>query len=161
MADNKYQAIVDFLLTCPQFNNTPLYFNFIEAKDNNKQIVTTANDKALNDSYIDGSVLKRFTFTIIDYKSITYQAIPKLAELSNENIEEIMDVQSIIDWVTEQAKNKNFPDFGTNCIIEEMKATTDNPDLNGVDTTLTAPLAKYSMVIQITYLDKSEVIWTS
>lgn len=159
MASNKYQAIVDFLLTCPQIANTPLYFNFIKAEDDNKQIVTTANDKALNNSYIDGSVLKQFTFTIIDYKSVAYGAIPKALGLSDEHIEEIMDVQAIIDWITAQAKGKNFPNFGTDCQIEEMRAMTDNPDLNGVDTSVTPALAKYSISIQITYLDKSEVIW--
>lgn len=156
---DKNQAVIDFLLNCPQIHTNPLYFNFTEAKDNSKQIVTLGNEKAVNKPYIDGSVLKRFTFTIIDYKSVAYRAIAKQAGLVDENVEEIAEVQSIIDWVTEQADNKNYPDFGTDCIIEDMKVLTDNPNLNGTDTSVSPVLAKYSLSIQIEYIDYSKAIW--
>lgn len=156
---DKNQAVIDFLLNCPQIHANPLYFNFTEAKDNSKQIVTLGNEKAVNKPYIDGSVLKRFTFTIIDYKSVAYRAIAKQAGLVDENVEEIAEVQSIIDWVTEQADNKNYPDFGTDCIIEDMKVLTDNPNLNGTDTSVSPVLAKYSLSIQIEYIDYSKAIW--
>lgn len=156
---DKNQAIIDFLIECPQIKNNPLFFNFIEAKDNNKQILALANDKSLNRSYIDGSVLKRFTFTLIDYRSVAYQAIVKLPNYVNENVEELMDVQAIIDWVAEQSDKRNYPNFGDDCIIEDMQALTDNPNLNGVDTSTKPSLAKYSVSIRIDYLDKSKVIW--
>lgn len=156
---DKNQAIIDFLIECPQIKNNPLFFNFIEAKDNNKQILALANDKSLNRSYIDGSVLKRFTFTLIDYRSVAYQAIVKLPNYVNENVEELMDVQAIIDWVSEQSDKRNYPNFGEDCIIEDMQALTDNPNLNGVDTSTKPSLAKYSVSIRIDYLDKSKVIW--
>lgn len=63
---DKNQAVIDFLLKCPQIKENPLFFNFAEAKDNNKQIVTIANDKSVNKGFVDGSVLRRYTFTIID-----------------------------------------------------------------------------------------------
>lgn len=156
---DKNQAVIDFLLNCPQIHDNPLYFNFTEAKDNNKQIVTTGNEKTVNKPYIDGSVLKRFTFTIIDYKSVAYRAIAKQAGLVDENVEEIAEVQSIIDWVTEQADNKNYPDFGTDCVVEDMRVLTDNPNLNGMDTSVSPVLAKYSLSIQIEYIDYSKAIW--
>lgn len=156
---DKNQAIIDFIIQCPQIKDNPLFFNFIEAKDNNKQIITIANDKALNRPYMDGSVLKRYTFTIVDYKSVAYQAIVKLPNYTNENVEEFMDVQAIIDWITEQANNRNFPDFGDTCVIDEMIAITDNPNLNGVDTSTKPALAKYSVSIQIQYLDTSQMLW--
>lgn len=156
---DKNQAVIDFLTNCPQVQANPLYFNFSEAADDNKQIVTTANDKAVQKPYIDGSVLKQFTFTIIDYKSIAYRAVAKEAGLVDENVEEMSEVQSIIDWVTEQADAYNYPDFGEKCEIEEMVVLTDNPRLNGTDTTVTPALAKYSLSIQIKYIDYSKVIW--
>ena len=61
---DKNQAVIDFLLTCPSIANSYLYFNFTQAEDNNKQIMTLANEKVLNKSFIDGSVLKQYTFTI-------------------------------------------------------------------------------------------------
>lgn len=156
---DKNQAVIDFLITCPAIQSSPLYFNFINAKNDNKQVVTVANDKRLNRSYVDGSELKRYTFTLIDFKSIAYRAIVKQSGYSDENVEDMLQVQSIIDWITEQEKLKNYPDFGEDCIIDSMQALTDNPNLNGIDSNVTPALAKYSVSIQIEYLDVSGVIW--
>lgn len=156
---DKNKAVIDFLLSCPQIANNPLFFNFSQAEDNNKQLVTVANDKAIERPYIDGSVLKRYTFTVIDYRSVIYQAVVNKTGYANENVEEMLDVQSIINWIEEQNDNMNFPDFGNGCIVEEIKALTDSPNLNGVDSSVTPPLAKYSVSVQIQYLDKTKVTW--
>ncbi len=156
---DKNQAIIDFLLTCPAIIADPLFFNFLNAKDNNQQIITQSNDKSLQQTFIDGSVLKRYVFTLIFFKSVLYQAIPKVEGLANENVEELGQVQAIIDWVTEQNDSQTYPDFGTDCEIDEIKALSENPGLNGVDTTATPALAKYSVTIQVDYLDKSKAIW--
>lgn len=159
MANIKEQAVIDFLLNCPAIQSNPLYFNFINAKDDNKQIITDTNDKVTNRSFLDGSVEKQYTFTLIDFKSIVYNAIPKEAGLIDENVEDYLDVQGIIDWVTEQADLRNYPNFGLDCIIQEMEALTENPNLNGIDTTTSPSLAKYSVAIRITYIDTSKVLW--
>lgn len=156
---DKNQAVIDFLIQCPTIAGSPLFFNFLNAQDENKQIITQANDTSLNKNYIDGSKLKRYTFTIIDFRSVTYQPIPKMAGYVSENVEEMLDVQSIMDWVNEQADNSNYPDFGDDCVIDDMRTTSENPNLNGIDTQVTPALAKYSMSIQIDYLDTSKVIW--
>lgn len=156
---DKNQAIIDFLMLCPAISSNPLFFNFLNAKDNSKQLITQTNDVSLNKAFVDGSVLKRYTFTIIDFRSVTYEAIPKVDGLVSENVEEMLDVQGIIDWINEQADEENYPDFGEDCSIDSMKTTSDNPSLNSVDTSMTPPLAKYSMSIQIDYLDKTKAIW--
>lgn len=149
-------------MQCPQIQNNPTYFNFTDAdaEDNSKSIIISTSDKAIDRNFIDGSVLKRFTFTIIDFKSVVYQALPKIPGLVNENVEDMMDVQSIMDWVTEQADNRIYPDFGEHCFIEEVRTTTNNPNLNGVDTHTKPNLAKYSISILIDYLDTSKCIWS-
>lgn len=156
---DKNQAIIDFLLTCPAIQSNPLFFNFLNAKDDNKQLVATGNEKSMNVKFVDGSERKRFTFTIIDYKSVAYQAIVKSSGYVNENVQEIMEVQSIMDWITEQNEVRNYPNFGSDMIIEEMRTLTENPNLNGVDTSVSPALAKYSMSIQIDYIDTSKVLW--
>ena len=158
MIVDKNQAVIDFLMTCPYVRDNPMFFNFINAKDDNKQFVTTANDKAINTTYIDGSVLRRYTFTIIDYKSIAYNALIVMQGYPDENVEDMFEVQTLIDWITEQEDLHNYPNFGSNCIIDEMKALTDNPNLNGIDTSVKPTLAKYSVSIQIDYLDISKQI---
>ena len=157
---DKNQAIIDFLLTCPAIRNSPLYFQFINAKDDNKQIVTIANERLLHRPFIDGSVAKQYTFTIIDFKSISYNAIPKgLSGGTSENVEEMFEVQSIIDWIDEQAELRNYPNFGDAYQIDDIRALSDIPNLNGVDTSVQPALAKYSVSIQIDYTDNSKLIW--
>lgn len=158
---DKNQAIIDFLLDCPQLAYNPVFFNAINAKDNDKQIITQSNDTSLNSKYIDGSVLRRYTFTVIDFRSVIYQPLPKVEGYVSENVEELFDVQSIMDWVNEQADLQNYPDFGEDCIIDSMRTTSDNPNLNGIDTNVTPALAKYSMSIQIDYVDTSKAVWNS
>lgn len=158
MADiDKNQAVIDFLLTCPSIKDSYLYFNFTKAADNSKQILTLANEKNLNKQFIDGSVLKRYTFSIIDFKSMT--AKPIVAGHTDENVDDMLQVQEIINWVTEQADLYNYPNFGEDCQIEDMRALTENPNLNGVDSNVAPALAKYSVSIQIDYLDKSKKLW--
>ena len=168
---DKNQAVIDFLMQCQTIANNPLFFNFLNAKDNSKQVIADSNDIALNKTFIDGSVLKRYTFTIIDFRSVTYLPIAKVPAGTttttapdtrvNENIEELFNVQGIMDWVNEQADARNYPDFGSDCMIEDMRTTSENPSLNSVDTQVSPALAKYSMSIQIDYIDKSKAIWNS
>lgn len=157
---DKNQSVIDFLMTCPYVAENPVYFNFTEAQDNSKSIITVANDRAINTAYIDGSIQKRYTFTIIDFKSIIDQALPVVAGYVSENVADVFDVQSLIDWIEEQNDNKNYPNFGDKCFIEEMSTTSETPNLNGIDSQETPNLAKYSITIVIDYIDKSKCIWS-
>ena len=157
--DDKVIATIEYLIQCPSIQDSPLYFNFINAKDDDKQFVITGNDRILDATYIDGSIQKRFTFTIMDYRSIAYQELPRLFMDTNENVQEYLDVQALADWITEQNLIKNFPDFGEDCVVDTIFTKTDNPNLNGIDSNVKPALAKYSLSIQIDYLDKSHMIW--
>lgn len=160
MADvDKNQAVIEFLLQCPQIAENRVFFNYINGKDNDKQIVTVSNDKSINRAYINGAVMKRYTFTLIDFRSMTDQALVKTPGFPNENVEEMFDVQEILDWVEAQAEERNFPDFGEDCEIDSMQTSSDTPNLNGVDSSIKPALAKYSMSIFIDYIDKTKQIW--
>ena len=165
---DKNQAIIDFLLTCPTVSSNPLFFNFINAKDKSKQIIPIATDTGTNETYIDGSVLRHYTFTIMDYCSISYNPVPKNTtppgtttptDYVSENVADLKMVQDIVDWIKDQADSENYPDFGDDCEIDKMSTTTDIPNLNGVNTQVTPVLAKYSITIQIDYLDTSKMYW--
>ena len=156
---DKNQAVIDFLLTCPAVRDSYLYFNFTSAEDSNKQIVTTANEKVLNKPYIDGSVDKQYTFTLIEFKSLTPK--PIVEGRVDENVDNMFQVQELIDWITEQNDAKNYPDFGETCQIDEIRSLTDNPRLNGIDRNVAPALAKYSVSIQIDYLDISKKLWNN
>lgn len=156
---DKNKATLDFLLTCDAIRNNPLYFNFINAKDNNKQFLTSSNDINVNQRFIDGTVMRRYTFTIIDFKSVALNAVVTEDGYPDENVTEMAQTQAILDWVNQQADERNFPNFGEDCIIEEMVAVSDSPNLSGIDTRSTPTLAQYRFTIRITYLDTSKAIW--
>lgn len=156
---DKNQAIIDYLITCPAIQSNPLYFNFISAKDKSKQLITSANERVLDRTYIDGSVLKTYTATIIDFRAMAYKAVVKQLGYSDENIEDMWNVQDLINWISEQDELHNYPDFGDDCVVEEIRTTTENPVLDGIDTSTTPPLAQYSFTIEVKYLDTSKVIW--
>lgn len=156
---DKNKATLDFITTYSGISTSPLFVNFINAKDDNVQFLTSSNDKSLNKKFIDGSVLKEYTFTLVITRSITDMAIAKDL-LINENIDDIADIQAFMDWVNEQGEKQIFPDFGENCIIEEMHTTAENPSLDGINTEISPALALYSMEIRINYIDYSKVIWS-
>ena len=156
---DKNKAVIDYLLTCDYIKNSPLFYNFGEAKDDNKQVITHANDKRVDTPFIDGSVRKQYTFTIVDYKSVAYKAVPRREGATDENLENALEVQQIIDWIAEQEEEHNYPDFGSKCSIQEIEAVTDQPNMNGIDKAITPALAKYSVSIRIDYIDYSKTIW--
>ena len=156
---DKNQAILNFIATYEGIETNPIFVNFINAKDDDIQYLTSSNDKSLNKKFVDGSELKRFTFSIIITKSITNMAIAKDI-MVNENISDMAFIQSFMDWINEQGEEGNYPDFGTDCVIEEMHTTAENPSLDGINTDVSPALALYSMEIGIDYIDYSKIIWS-
>lgn len=156
---DKNQAVINFFLQCPNIYKNPLYFNFINAKDNTNQFLTQPNQRYSNRQFVDGSEMKQYPFTIIIHKSTNDIPVVKLEGYSNENMADMSDVQSLIDWIKEQNELHNYPDFGEDCIIESMLPTTDNPSFDGIDEEPSPPLAVYSVAVEIQYLDISKRIW--
>lgn len=156
---DKNKAVIEYLLTCEDIADSPLYFNLIDAKDNTIQILTTAEDKTMSRPYIDGSVPKRYTFNLITFKSISDMEIVKDEDYPNENVDELQTVQQLLDWIIEQQDLRNYPDFGENCIVDSIDTTTDTPRFDGINTEIQPPLAMYSISIVIEYLDTSKVIY--
>ena len=159
MTINKNQAVIDYIITCPTILNSPLYFNFINAKNDTNQLLTVSNDQYTNVSYIDGSVKRIYTFTILTFKSAADIAVVKASGYPNENLSDMHDIQALIDWIKEQEELHNYPDFGEDCIVESITPTTDEPNFDGIDEQVSPPLAVYSTSIQIEYLDISKKIW--
>lgn len=159
MSVDKNKATLTFITNYPGITTSPIFVNFINAKDDDVQFLTGSNDKDLNRRFVDGSVMKQYTFSIVITRSITDMAIAKDL-LANENIDDIADIQAFMDWVNEQGELQNFPDFGESCIIEEMHTTAENPSLDGINIEISPALAMYSMEIRIDYIDYSKVVWS-
>ena len=158
MAVDKNQALIDFLTTCPLLDGS-VYFNFTTEKNNTVSIVTNTNDTATAKTFVDGTSLRIYSFTLINYKSLTHNAIIKVSGYSNENVDELYDIQGVLDWINEQAENRNFPDFGEDCFIDSMKTMSDNPNFDGIDGSVAPPMARYSVKVVIEYIDKTKQIY--
>lgn len=156
---DKNQATINYLLTCEPIYNTPLYFNFANIKDNVNQFLTLTSDKNIEEPYIDGSIKKMFSLTIISYLTISNNPIVKIEGINNENVDDMATVQALIDWIDTQNENRNFPNFGEDCFVDKISTTTNNPRLDQIDATQSTPLARYSFTIQIEYIDNSKKLW--
>lgn len=156
---DKNQAVINFIASYPDIQTNPLFINFINAQNDTIQFLTNDNDKRLNKPFIDGSVLKRYTFSLVISKSITDMAIAKDI-LKNENLDDLANIQAMMDWINEQGENHNYPNFGENCVIEDMHTTAENPSVDGINTAITPALCLYSLEIWIDYIDYSKVIWS-
>lgn len=153
---NKHEAMLTFLQTCPAIRDNPLFFNFGKVENGAHQVNTKDDDVSLHRPYIDGTELKRYTFHLDSFKSIAYN--PVVAGLSDENMEDYAEVQSLLDWINEQGELRNYPAF-ENCTIDKMRCLSTKPVLVGVNTTLSPPTAVYRISIQIDYLDTSKQVW--
>lgn len=153
---DKNRAIVDFLLNCPIIQQNPLFFNFAQVESGNNHIITEQDIK--KKQYIDGSVLKQYTFSIASYSSVSHNAIVNGETVADENIDNMAKVQQILDWIDEQADNHNYPNFGPEYVIDDMSTLVSDPDVDGIDTSVNPPIARYSIGVKIEYLDNSKKI---
>lgn len=156
---DKNQAVIDYLLTCKAIYDSPLYFNLADIKNGVNALIQQATDRNIERPYIDGSVLKRYSLTIQCYSSVSNNPIVKVQGIDNENVSDVNTIQHLIDWIVEQNEQRNFPNFGETCQVEEIRTTSENPRLDQIDKTQSNPLARYSFTIQIDYLDKSKMLW--
>lgn len=152
---DKNQSMVEFIQQCPTIQNNPLFFNFAESGDGHNHFITGKD--YIKKSYIDGSVLKQYTFSIASYYSVSHNAVIQADE--DENIENMAKVQEILDWIDEQSNLRNFPDFGTDCEVEDIESITTDPDIDGIDTSVNPPIVRYSIGVKVSYLDNSKKIW--
>lgn len=156
---DKNKAILDFIATYQDIEKSPIFINFINAKNDDVQYMTASNETYLNRKFVDGSVMKRFTFSLVITKTITSMAIAKDL-MTNENIDDLADIQAFMDWINEQGENQNYPDFGGDCVIEEMHTTSENPSIDGINTEVAPALALYGVEIRIDYIDYSKIVWS-
>ena len=150
--------MIEFLLQCPTIQENPLFFNFADEENGNNHFITENDIKKR--TYIDGSCRKQYTFSIASYFSVSHNAIIDGDDIVDENMENMAKVQAILDWIDEQADSNNFPDFGPDCVVDEMETLSSDPDIDGIDTSVNPPIARYSVGVKLIYLDNSKKIWS-
>ena len=149
----------EYILQCDSVKNNKLFINAVaNAQDGAKQLVTSQIDLAQDKEYVDGSVLHKVIFTVFDFKSISFSSIVKSMLKKNKNIESLLEVQSLIDWISKQEKKRNYPDFGSDYEVEKIETTYLTPSTPAIDSTATPETAKYSIPIVCYVRDFTEAI---
>ena len=143
---NKYQAVMDFVKGCPLVGRD-LYFNFIDETNNdgNTTLSTVPYGQVVR-RYVDGDLLMKMQFEIRQVKPLeTYSN-------TTANADYMQLVQEFLDWINEQGKKQNFPDWGD---VEIIKMSTPDevktPSLLGVN----EKGALYAFPFEILYLERN------
>ena len=143
---NKYEAVFDFINTCPLVG-ADLYFNFINETDNesNTSLMTVPYPTPAR-KYIDGENLERLQFEIRQTRPLSKESN------TTANTEQIGYVQEFLDWINKQGKEKNYPDFGESCGIQFLGTSNGvtTPSVAGVSDGITL----YAFPFEIHYLER-------
>lgn len=124
-----------------------LNFNYSPESMESIGLITNYSDKELK-KYITGMVEKEYGFTIIIVKA--YSSYSDDLNLSAMNF-----AQAFMDWLDEQDRKKEYPDFGNCCTVTKMETLQNMPNLSGINPE--EGLARYQIQCRIIYNDGSKV----
>lgn len=111
------------------------------------QIVTHQIAQSQVKEYIDGSKRYPITFSIMNYKSVSYNQLVKTKIDGNENVADILDVAQIIEFVKEMDEQGNYPVFANNITVEKIYCQYNTPPTPAVDSGVSPALAKFTIPI--------------
>ena len=138
---NRYEKISEWLKGyTPKFRW--IYFNVTNSEADNLSLNSVQNEREL-DKFIDGSRRVEFLFALDLVKEYD-------TGTSSINLEANREFETISEWAELMNKEKHFPDFGKNVIIEQVDVLETVPSVT-VDTQ--AGMAKYQGQFKITYME--------
>lgn len=138
---NRYEKISEWLKEyTPRFRW--IYFNVTNSEADNLSLNSVQNEREL-DKFIDGSRRVEFLFALDLVKEYD-------TGTSSINLEANREFETISEWIELMNKDKHFPDFGKNVIIEQVDVLETVPSVT-VDTQ--AGMAKYQGQFKITYME--------
>lgn len=141
----KHDAITEYFKTrVGELTGEKLEFNNSQEAPNSFSIVTNYSDK-VRKKYIRTGAEKEYAFSVIIVKAYS-------AHEDDLNLEAMNFAQSFLDWIEEQNKLKNYPEFPENCQIKSMECLQNMPNLAGINSQ--AGLARYMIQCRLIYFEK-------
>ncbi len=123
-----------------------LHFNYSPKSADSFALITNYAEKEIK-KFINGDVGKAYGFTV--------EVVKEYSTYGDDlNLECMNFVQGFMDWLEEQNTQKNYPDFGENCEVEEVEILQNMPNFAGINAE--AGLAKYMVQGRILYLQKAK-----
>lgn len=147
---------ITWLLKSDYIKNNKLFLNAIEAQDNNLQVITQQISENQVTRYVDGSKSYPITFSINNYKSISYNQLVKTMIYANENVTNILDVSKIIEFVKDMDSKGDYPMFADNITIEKVYCQYNTPPTPAIDSSYSPALAKFTIPIVCEVFESAE-----
>ena len=147
---------IKWLLQSEYIKQNKVFLNAIEAQDNNVQIVTQQISKNQITNFVDGSKSYPITFSINNYKSISYSQIVKNMVEGNDNLSDLLDAAKVIEFVGEMEKQGNYPLFADNITVEKVYCQYNTPNTPAIDSSVSPALAKFTIPIVFEVFEDAE-----
>lgn len=138
MADNKHNAVWEWLLTCPYI--TDLFFVFTQTDDGDVALVPS---ESVVEEYIGGGSLRNYDVALTGFSSNTFEPNEM------ETISNLVDFEKLGLWVEEQNDNRNFPEFPEGSTVQEIRVL---PNEAGFVVAQDEHGCKFMLQFQIEYL---------
>lgn len=138
MSQDKHLAVWEWLYKNEQISR--LYYNFSDSGMDNTVLITLGDNRIRR--YIDGSEMRQYDFSIAQYKEMN-----ATEPNSDENVSVMIDAGKVMQWIEEQEKLHNYPNFPDGCIITKVEPLQAMPSVAGMD----EMEAKYLFSCRITY----------
>ena len=142
MKINKHEKMWEYLMQYPEMYQY-LKFNTVDSVPGETS-VSTSYSESWEKKYYRGHGIKRYDFAVILIRQFD-------TGTSNVNIYEIFDVQKFMEWIEEQNRIRNFPDFGIDTEILSIENLQNMPNLAGIDNDAAA--AKYMFQCRVRYYE--------
>lgn len=141
----KHDAMVSYMTPKVQeLVGRLLNFNVSPGKEGNISFLTNYSDK-LRKKYIRVGVEKEYGFTVLITRTFS-------EETDDLNLDAMNFSQGFMDWIDEQEKKKNYPDFGEKCQVKKIENLQNMPNLASVD--WENMIAQYMLQCRVIYFEK-------
>ncbi len=121
-----------------------LNFNVSPGEEGNISFLTNYSDK-IRKKYIRVGSEKEYGFTIVITRTFSDGT-------DDLNLDAMNFAQEFMDWIDEQDKKKNYPDFGDKCQIKKIENLQNMPNLASVD--WENMIAQYMLQCRVIYFEK-------
>ena len=118
-------------------------FNFSDGSPQSISFLTNYAAKVVK-QYVRAAD-KEYGFTIL----ITW---PFSTGTDDMNVEAMNFAQEFMDWIEEQNRNCNYPDFGEKCTVKKIENMQNMPNLATVD--WESGIAQYAIQCRVLYFEK-------
>lgn len=120
---SKHEAMVEYLRQYPGLRSF-LYFNTITDKTGNVGMQTVYGEE-WETRQLRGHGIKRYDFAFVSM-------VPQDPGTSGVNVAQMDSAQAFMDWIAEQNRLRNFPDF-EDCEVLSIENLQNMPNPSGVN----------------------------